>query len=320
MYHLAFRQAALRVYEYFGSMRKAAHVCSVSCASLSRWLKRLDPLPRKGRPKLSDAIVASVAVFMGEATRFSSLEVQKFLRDRWGIQASRQFAHCIIRRLGFTFKRTRKRGGGEVIRRNTRAFLEAFRAATRDGAAVVAVDESGFDQRCRPVYAYSRSGIPAVVEVPPCKDRVHYNLLMALHPAGTASWTLRCSTTTGDAFADFVRRLPYPPSTTLLLDNHRIHRTANVMQAVQQKGFRLLFTPPYSPEFNPIELIFGNVKRAFYKARYSSSFGDDVERAIDRCVRAEATPRAIRGSFQHVARLVERAAAAAQLSVEASRA
>ena len=50
-----------------------------------------------------------------------------------------------------------------------------------------------------------------------------------------------------------------PPAlwATILLDNAAIHKTPSVRAACQDKGYRLLFTPPYSPEFNPIEMVFG---------------------------------------------------------------
>ena len=44
------------------------------------------------------------------------------------------------------------------------------------------------------------------------------------------------------------------PSNPVVLDNLLAHRDKRVRQAVESAGAKLIFTPPHSPEFNPIEL------------------------------------------------------------------
>jgi transposase len=44
------------------------------------------------------------------------------------------------------------------------------------------------------------------------------------------------------------------------------------MDTASMKGYGLLFIPPYTPEANPIELIFGVLKNAYYKLRYQPDF------------------------------------------------
>lgn len=95
MYLLPFREAVLRVYEHFGSMRKAATICKVSVASISRWTRDSRPKARAKRRHgtLSDALVGSVRAFLTERTRCSSLEVVQFIKQSWGFLVSRQLVH-----------------------------------------------------------------------------------------------------------------------------------------------------------------------------------------------------------------------------------
>lgn len=304
MYKLPFRQAVLNVYEFTGSLRVTSKMCKVHASTICRWTKRLQPNKRKPHVMLSDALVASVRVFMQTSTRFSSMEVVQFLKDAWNMHVSRQLAHSIIRRLGFTYKRTRKRGGGAKIRQATKSFLDAFTSACTNGS-LVSIDESGFDQRCKPVYGYSISGTQAIVDVVPCGDRTRYNLLMAISQDGRCVTTIRDSPTTGCAFAQFLSTLPFPYGTTVVLDGASIHRTHDVRQVADAKGFELLFTPPYSPEFNPIEMVFGSIKNAFYVDRYSKAFQNDLVGSIARCIYKRATVQTISGAFGHVQRHVD---------------
>ena len=44
------------------------------------------------------------------------------------------------------------------------------------------------------------------------------------------------------------------------MDNATIHHVQQVTTAILQTGALLLFLPPYSPDLNPVELIFSKVK------------------------------------------------------------
>ena len=47
----------------------------------------------------------------------------------------------------------------------------------------------------------------------------------------------------------------------LILDNAMLHKTSRTRELVEARGARLLFLPPYSPDYNPIEHDFANIKR-----------------------------------------------------------
>lgn len=52
----------------------------------------------------------------------------------------------------------------------------------------------------------------------------------------------------------------HPPNSVIILDNCRIHKDPEMIQMVQQRGMRIEFLPPYSPDLNPIELCFAGMK------------------------------------------------------------
>jgi transposase len=309
MYPTAFREAALRVYSFFGSLRKAASVLGVSVASLSRWVHRLASIHRPSVAlKMTPAVKNSISEFMAADTCLSAVNVVQHVKEHFGIQISRQLAHTVVRKLGYTYKRTRKRGHSLRVQAALPLFLQQYLSVT---GPLVAVDESGFDQRATPVYGYAPAGQHAIVKFRPCSDRRRWSLLMAISSEGSHTYTLDHGSVKGEAFASFIATLPYPSGTTLLLDNASIHKTKRVAQAAADKGFAFLFTPPYCPEFNPIELVFGVVKQAFYKMRYSSQFptGASIRPAVVLAVAAGASLRGVAGSFRHVRKLVVEATA-----------
>ena len=64
---------------------------------------------------------------------------------------------------------------------------------------------------------------------------------------------------------EFLETLHLAAGTVFLLDNVSFHHAKEVKALACQRGWTLLYTPPYSPWFNPIEGMFSIVKRAFYK-------------------------------------------------------
>jgi len=50
------------------------------------------------------------------------------------------------------------------------------------------------------------------------------------------------------------------PGTSIVLDNLSVHRNAAVRTAVEAAGCHLRFLPAYSPDLNPIELVFAKLK------------------------------------------------------------
>jgi transposase len=68
---------------------------------------------------------------------------------------------------------------------------------------------------------------------------------------------------TGELFAAYVRQHLAPqlrPGDILVMDNLQTHKVKAVAEAVQAVDARVVYLPPYSPDFNPIEQVFSKVK------------------------------------------------------------
>ena len=62
-------------------------------------------------------------------------------------------------------------------------------------------------------------------------------------------------------FCSRSQMLPFPhPKSILIMDNCSIHHIEHVTTLIEEAGILLLFLPPYSPDLNPIECVFGFVK------------------------------------------------------------
>ena len=89
----------------------------------------------------------------------------------------------------------------------------------------------------------------------------------------------------GEAFLVYVRRVLAPALTTgdiVVMDNLPAHKVAGVREAIEAAGAELRYLPPYSPDFNPIELAFAKLKAFLRKtaARTIPDLWDAVAKAI----------------------------------------
>ena len=73
----------------------------------------------------------------------------------------------------------------------------------------------------------------------------------------------------GNAFLAYVEQVLAPtlkPGDIVVLDNLSAHKVRGVREAIEGVGARLLYLPPYSPDFNPIEQLFAKLKALLRKA------------------------------------------------------
>jgi len=58
-----------------------------------------------------------------------------------------------------------------------------------------------------------------------------------------------------------------PRGSVLVMDNLSAHKSETVRRLIEARGARVQFLPPYSPDFNPIELCWSKVKTAMRAAK-----------------------------------------------------
>jgi transposase len=91
----------------------------------------------------------------------------------------------------------------------------------------------------------------------------------------------------GEAFLVYLRRVLAPTlrsGDVVVMDNLPAHKVAGVREIIEAAGACIRYLPPYSPDFNPIEMAFAKLKAFLRKvaARTIPELWDAVSVAIDR--------------------------------------
>lgn len=56
-----------------------------------------------------------------------------------------------------------------------------------------------------------------------------------------------------------------PKGSVIVMDNASFHRKKKLFAISEEQGYQIIFLPPYSPELNPIEHLWSNIKRKLQK-------------------------------------------------------
>lgn len=272
---------------------------------------RAKPVP--GRPgKLSATQLRRLyALVAGSDPRQLSFEfalwtremVRSLIRREFGVSLSKVSVGRLLRTLGLSPQRPLHRAYQQdqdaVARWKAEEYPQIRQQAARVGATIYFADEAGIRSDYHSGTTWAPVGQTPVVERTGARFSV--NMLSAVTAAGTLRFMVHEGTTTAAVFIDFCRRLlldAHGP-VYLIVDGHPAHRAKATKQFVASTGgqLTLIFLPGYSPQLNPDEWVWKNVKHDQLGRRDLTDRTDLKTRAIGALRRLQQLPNIVRGFF-----------------------
>ncbi|KAI7949928.1 hypothetical protein MJO28_008749 [Puccinia striiformis f. sp. tritici] len=134
-------------------------------------------------------------------------------------------------------------------------------------------------------------------------DAIHINLLPAVCLDGLLCSIAQSGSIVRLDLEYFIEEVlipcmnPFPgPNSVLIMDNAQIHHGGRIQQICNDNQIVLLYLPPYSPDFNPIEKVFSVLKSRLKRAQILTGTLDDAE-IIKRFLPTFVTPQLMRALF-----------------------
>jgi transposase len=124
-------------------------------------------------------------------------------------------------------------------------------------------------------------------------------LIAALGVEGVRCSTVVDGAVNGDVFEAFVEQVLVPdlrPDDVVIMDNLSSHKRQRIRELIEDAGARLVFLPPYSPDLNPIELVFAKVKQLL---RSMACRTRDALWKSMQCVLDQVTPSDAANCYKH---------------------
>ena len=154
-----------------------------------------------------------------------------------------------------------------------------------NGLDLVFVDESGANLGMTPRCGWAPLGERAR-DTAPINTGRNLTMVAAMTVDGPLAARLHEGAMNGARFVRWVRTALVPrlwPGAVVVLDNLGAHKVKGVREAIEAVGARVLYLPPYSPDFNAIERMWSKIKEALRRAKART--GDVFRRAFRRALR-----------------------------------
>ncbi|KAI2734408.1 hypothetical protein DTO013E5_9997 [Penicillium roqueforti] len=179
---------------------------------------------------------------------------------------------------------------------------------------LVYVDESGCDKRI----GFRRTGWSPLGVAPVQVSQFHrderYQILPAYAQDGIVFSRIFRGSTDATVFEDFIDQLlrhcgRWPePKSVLVMDNASFHHSGRIAQMCADAGVKLVYLPPYSPDLNPIEEFFAELKGFIRRnwGYYENDPNQVFDCFLDWCITTVgAREESAKGHFRHAGLTIE---------------
>lgn len=192
--------------------------------------------------------------------------VQTLIKDKMGIDLGLTAVGRLLASLDITpqkpLRRAYERDPVAVAQWQNETYPELKKRAKRLGAQIFFLDEAGFQSDPPLARTYGLKGQTPVV--PTSGQRQSINVISAVNARGqfwAATYTGKLD---AEAFVEFLKNFMQGRAgkVFLVVDGHPVHHANRVAQYMQSLGGRLElhFLPPYAPDLNPDEFVWGYMK------------------------------------------------------------
>lgn len=280
------RERAVRSVHAGESPEVVARALGISRATIYGWLAmyrqggwgRLKAKKRGGRPQklngemlrwiydtvtLKNPLQLKFAFALWTAKMIAELIYKKF-----GIRLSKTSVCRLLRQLGLSPQRpvwkAYQQKPEEVQKWLTDEYPKIHKLAKQMKAKIYFADEAGVRSDHHSGTTWAKKGETPVVSS--TGARFALNILSAVSAQGELRFMTVQGSVTSNTFVDFIKRLIHGSDTMvfLIVDGHSIHKAKSVARFIEQDSikqqFRLFFLPPYSPELNPDERLWNDLK------------------------------------------------------------
>lgn len=275
-------------------------------------LRRPGPSPaRHGRSKINPAMLKALQAKLARDADMYQEEMVDFLWEAFEVPVSRQTVGNALKEAKWSNKTIRR-----VARERNQSLRDFYwyKMAKYKSYQLVFVDESGCDRHDRfRRRGWAPRGSPATKTSDFHRDP-RYQILPAYAQDGIMLARVYQGSTDAAFFQDFISQLLrhcgrfLAPKSVLVMDNASIHRGAELREMCSAAGVELVYLPPYSPDFNPIEEWFGRLKTTVKKHyhEYDDYPHQDFARFLKWCISVVGQQKGLaEGHFRHAGIRIE---------------
>lgn len=229
--------------------------------------------------------------------------IRGMIKKKFNVSLSDVSTGRLMRRLGFSPQRPLYRAWQQdpalVQQWQATEYPKIARQAKKQGALVMFADEAGIRSDHHAGTTWAPVGKTPVV--PATGARYGLNMISAVSARGDFRFMIVEKNVNATVFREFLRRLitGMDKKILLVLDDHPMHKAKLVRDFIEQHTdqIELFFLPPYAPELNPDELVWGHIKGRVGKMAVQTK--EELKNSVIRALhRLQKLPHIVSSFFQ----------------------
>lgn len=279
------RKIAIKAIKELGySPELVAKIFDISRSCIYEWLKKFDEggydalnthkapgmaaiITPEMENWLKEIVVGSTPEEHGYDTQLWTCEIlANLLKDQFNVYVQPATVNQHLKKIGLSYQkpsyRPAEQSCDEVARFINEKYPRIQKLAAKINADIYFEDESRVDLRQHSGRTWGAVGQTPEVSV--TGKRGNYNILSVVSSDGKLRFSIKDETINSDVFIEFLKQLlrGRDKPIILIVDRVSFHKSKKVRHFVRQhrKQIRIYFLPKYSPELNPTEQVWEEVK------------------------------------------------------------
>ena len=244
------------------SVRGLSELVSIGKSTIARWINNQNKKIVKNRPPhkrlLSDSDKIAVVQMIDKNNLITLSELKAIVFSTLKITVSRSTLSRLMKDAHVTYKKARK----YIKNANVEQQRSDFKMnVDKIGEINIAcLDEVGFQLKMRRENGWAKKGERCLV-IENKHKRINYHAIFVISQTDI-QYKIYDKPINIQTFGDFIKDLQNKGivSKTILLDNLRVHHNVGIKTIMNNKFAGVLWTPSYSPQLNPIEMLFSSLK------------------------------------------------------------
>ena len=296
------RCTALLMLGHLLTQEKTAQLLGYHVRTIQRWVvlflalgaKGLKPEKSPGRPsrltktqkkELYDQIIAGPEECGYHTGIWTCAIIQEHIQKQFGVAYSVFYINQLLRNLGlshikpkFCYSASKPEDVEKQLKWIRKRFPEIVRKVEEKGGVLLFQDESSFQLQSNIIRSWYAKGDPGVVEISAAKGKIHVIGAIEFR-TGRLHYTIqRKGKLTNQVFATFLKKIVNAykgKHVTMIIDGASYHGGPYVRKVKEKyKNLELIRQPARSPQLNPIEKLWKEVKRLWSGNKYFRSIQD----------------------------------------------
>jgi len=265
MYSEDLKSRAINLYYKFNSFRKVGDLLLISKLTIHRWIMNST---RKVKQKLDIKYMTSFVEGLLKNNKFISIkDIRNKINKKFNKLLSLSFIHTFISK---TLKFSYKKINNKLFNKSLLSLKSKQRKFTKNIKKIpinniISIDETYIYTNYTKNYGWSKIGTN--LQHYKKSNPIKYSILMAISNNKIIDYEIHKVNINKVIFNDFMDKLNKKFTNYYFFlflseieDNVSFHKSQLLNDHITN-GNKLLFIPPYSSEFNPIEMVFSQMKR-----------------------------------------------------------